>query len=125
MKNVTSGAGRTEMQFWEQWWTSVVQKIGVYPNAILEMWNEPGDNQSPYFSYMIDMYQTIRSLGCQNLIFMQWNPGLVPTVSELKLGSASVQSTKQRHRFTASQRRLHNPSLQVLALPEHAVDNNL
>ena len=58
MKSVTSGAGRTEMQFWEQWWTSVVQKIGFYPNAILEMWNEPGDSQSPYFSYMIDMYRT-------------------------------------------------------------------
>ncbi|MCL5949921.1 MAG: glycoside hydrolase family 5 protein, partial [Candidatus Bathyarchaeota archaeon] len=83
IKSVTSGAGRTEMQFWEQWWTSVFQRIGFYPNVILEMWNEPGESQSAYFSYMIDMYQTIRSLGCQNLIFMQWNMGLIPTVSEL------------------------------------------
>jgi hypothetical protein len=83
MKNVTSGVGITEMQFWEQWWMSVVQRIGSYPNVILEMWNEPGDDQSPYFSYMVDIYQTIRNSGCQNLIFMQWNMGLVPTVTEL------------------------------------------
>ncbi len=83
MNQVTTQAGRTEMQFWEQWWTSVVQRLGVYPNVILEMWNEPGDNQDRYFGYVVDMYRTIRGLGCQNLIFNQWNPGLIPTANEL------------------------------------------
>jgi hypothetical protein len=84
IKSVTTGAGKTEMQFWESWWTSVVQRIGPYPNTIFEMWNEPGDTQSTYFSYMIDMYKTIRNTGNQNLIFMQWNMGFVPTWQELE-----------------------------------------
>jgi hypothetical protein len=76
MQNVTLGAGRTEMQFWEQWWTSIVQRIGSYPNVILEMWNEPGDNQVPYFSYMVDMYQTIRNFGLSKLDFYAMEHGI-------------------------------------------------
>jgi hypothetical protein len=118
MQNVTSGAGITEMQFWEQWWISVVQKIGSYPNVILEMWNEPGDDQSPYFSYMIDMYQTIRNSGCQNLIFMQWNMGLIPTVTELDWVPQLYNQLKSATGSTPVNVVFTTHPYRVLALPE-------
>jgi hypothetical protein len=75
-----------EMQAWRVWWTSVVYRLGQYPNVIFEMWNEPDDGSttadsaeaSAYFNYVIEMYQTIRDSGNKNLIFMQWHAGLIP-----------------------------------------------
>lgn len=91
MQNVTSGAGITEMQFWQAWWKTVVDALGKDPNVIFEMWNEPDDGTntatSPtavdYFSYVIQTYETIRSTGNTNLIFMQWHMSLIPTWTEL------------------------------------------
>lgn len=72
-----------EMQAWRTWWTSVVNRLGQHSNVIFEMWNEPENEKQPYYNYMIEMYKTIRGLGNENLIFMQWNMGLVPTYHEL------------------------------------------
>ena len=80
-----------EMQAWRMWWTSVVGRLGKYSNVIFEMWNEPDDGSnnasSPeaaaYFNYAVQSYTTIRAMGNQNLIFMQWHVGLVPGVTEL------------------------------------------
>jgi Cellulase (glycosyl hydrolase family 5) len=72
-----------EMQAWRLWWTSAVNKLGKYPNVIFEMWNEPENEQAPYYTYMINTYKTIRATGNTNLIFMQYYMGLVPTYHEL------------------------------------------
>ncbi|MCW3984474.1 MAG: glycoside hydrolase family 5 protein [Candidatus Bathyarchaeota archaeon] len=78
IQTVTSDAGRNEMEFWRLWWGSVVERLGGYRNVIFELWNEPGDNKTAFFSYMIEAYKTIRNLGNQNLVFMQWEVGIVP-----------------------------------------------
>ena len=103
--NISSGfpgnlttAGRTwltqnihtdEMQAWRLWWTSVVERLGKYPNVIWEMWNEPNDGNSDntamrtnWFNYCVEMYKTIRNLGNQNLIFTQWQMNAVPGYKE-------------------------------------------
>ena len=82
--NVTTAAGKTEEQFWSDWWTSAVNRLGKYANVIFEMWNEPNANKENYFAYMVDSYQTIRGLRSQNLVFMQWQPGIVPGVNTLE-----------------------------------------
>lgn len=82
--NFMQSINANEMQAWRTWWTSVVNGLGQYSNVIFEMWNEPENAKQPYFDYMIEMYKTIRSMGNQNLIFMQWNMGLVPTYHELE-----------------------------------------
>ena len=66
---------------WRLWWTSVVQKLGNYPNVIFEIWNEPnGDSlvKTQYFNHCVEMYKTIRGLGNTNLILMQWRLCGVP-----------------------------------------------
>jgi hypothetical protein len=76
-----------EMTAWQMWWTSVANKLGQNNNVIFEMWNEPDDGSNTassaeaaaYFNYMIQSYQAIRATGSQNIIFMQWHMGLVPT----------------------------------------------
>lgn len=73
-----------EMQAWRMWWTSVVNRLGKYPNVIFEMWNEPDNEQQPYFDYMIEMYKVIRGMNNTNLIFMQYYVGLIPTYRELE-----------------------------------------
>lgn len=73
-----------EMQAWRLWWTSVVSKLGKYPNVIFEMWNEPEKDQQAYYRYMIEMYKTIRATGNTNLIFMQYYMGVLPTYRELE-----------------------------------------
>ena len=80
----------TQMQLWQAWWTSVVNNLGQYPNVIFEMWNEPGNNQASFFGYCTGIYNTIRSLGNQNLIFMQWTMGYVPTYNDLSWASTLV-----------------------------------
>jgi hypothetical protein len=72
-----------EMTAWKTWWTSVANRLGQYSNAIFEMWNEPENEQAPYYNYMINSYQAIRATGSTNMIFMQYYMGLVPTYHEL------------------------------------------
>ena len=80
-----------ELQAWRIWWTSIVNRLGNYPNVIFEMWNEPDDGTNTatsteaaaYFNYSVEMYRTIRATGNMNLIFMQWHASLVPGVTEL------------------------------------------
>jgi hypothetical protein len=74
-----------ETQAWELWWTSVVNRLGMYPNVIFEMWNEPdgptnsnSTAKTNWYTYCIDVYETIRGGGNNNLIFMQWREGAVP-----------------------------------------------
>ncbi len=116
IQNVTVNAGRTEAQFWSLWWTSVVQRLGNYSNVIFELWNEPGDYQPTFFNYTVQGYQTIRGLGNQNLIFMQWQPGIVPgwqsltwapeLYSQLK---AAINGTPQNIAFT-THTYMHSPA---------------
>ena len=88
MLSINSGG---ETQAWNTWWTSVVNNLGQYPNVIFEMWNEPDDGSNSatsaaataYFNYAIQTYETIRSAGNTNLIFMQWHMGLIPTWTQL------------------------------------------
>jgi len=82
--NFMQSINGNEMQAWRTWWTSVVNRLGKYNNVIFEMWNEPENDKQGYFNYMIEMYKTIRGMGNQNLIFMQWYMGLVPTYHELQ-----------------------------------------
>ncbi|MCL5950054.1 MAG: glycoside hydrolase family 5 protein [Candidatus Bathyarchaeota archaeon] len=117
-----------EMQAWRMWWTSIVNKLGKYPNVIFEMWNEPDDGSnaavSPealaYFSYAVEMYKTIRVTGNMNLIFMQWHASLVPGFTELDWVpqlfnqlKASLGSTPNNVAFTAHPyRRAPHPNLE-------------
>jgi hypothetical protein len=81
----------TELGAWQMWWTSIASRLGQYPNVIFEMWNEPDDDTttaaSPeataYFNYCCQSYRTIRAMGNNNLIFMQWHTGIVPGYTEL------------------------------------------
>ena len=117
-----------EMQAWRMWWTSVVDDLGHYSNVIFEMWNEPDDGTntatSPqataYFSYVVEMYRTIRATGNMNLIFMQWHASLVPGETELDWVPQmyhqlkdSVGSTPSNIAFTAHPyRRAPYPNLE-------------
>lgn len=73
-----------EMQAWRLWWTSVVNRLGQYPNVIWDLWNEPDSPtvKANYFNYMIEMYKTIRGLGNNNLILVQWHQCVVPNYSD-------------------------------------------
>lgn len=71
---------------WEQWWLSVVDRLGVYPNVVFEMWNEPygdGAARSAWFASSEDIYSTIRGAGYSNLIFTQWEQNLVPGIVDM------------------------------------------
>ncbi|MCW4004732.1 MAG: cellulase family glycosylhydrolase [Candidatus Bathyarchaeota archaeon] len=74
---------QNEITAWRMWWTSVVERLGKYPNVIFEMWNEPDNDKQAYYNYMINAYQAIRATGNTNLIFMQYYLGLVPGYNEL------------------------------------------
>ncbi|MCL5877930.1 MAG: glycoside hydrolase family 5 protein [Candidatus Bathyarchaeota archaeon] len=78
IQSVTADAGRSEMEFWHLWWASVVERLGGYGNVIFELWNEPGDTKTAFFNYIVEAYKTIRGLGNENLVFMQWQVGIVP-----------------------------------------------
>ncbi len=73
-----------ETEAWCIWWASVINRLGNYSNVIFEIWNEPGNNQALFFNDAISIYKTIRNLGNDNLIFMQWHSTLNPTVTELE-----------------------------------------
>jgi hypothetical protein len=122
------GINIDEMQAWRMWWTSVVGRLGQYPNVIFEMWNEPDDGTnsasstvaSSYFNYTIEIYKSIRAMGCTNLIFMQWHMTLIPGKVELDWVpqlynqlKASVGSTPSNLVFTAHPyRRAPYPNLE-------------
>ena len=77
-----------EMPAWNTWWTSVATSLNHYSNVIFEAWNEPQDTGndaviSSYMSYLTTMYSAIRDSGSENLIFMQWDGGYVPTFNTL------------------------------------------
>jgi hypothetical protein len=79
--NAIDSSDPTYVNAWRMWWTSVVLKLGKYPNVIFELWNEPDGNstvKSQYFNHCVEMYKTIRSLGNTNLIMMQWRMTAVP-----------------------------------------------
>ncbi len=95
MQTVTVDAGKSESQFWKEWWTSVVKQLGRYANVIFEMWNEPGHEKEPFFNYMVESYSTIRDLKNQNLIFMQWHPGIVPDYHTLTWAPELYNQLKQ------------------------------
>lgn len=79
--NAIDATDPTYIKAWQKWWTSVVQRLGRYPNVIFEMWNEAdGDStvKTQYFNHCVEMYKTIRGLGNTNLIMMQWRMGAVP-----------------------------------------------
>jgi hypothetical protein len=79
IQNVTVNAGITETEFWQNWWTSVVDRLGSYSNVIFEAWNEPAGNRETFFDYTVEVYQTIRAQHNLNLVFMQWEAGIVPS----------------------------------------------
>lgn len=83
IQNVTVNVGITESEFWKNWWTTIVKELGAYQNIIFEMWNEPGIAKDSFFNYLLSSYQTIRGSDNENLIFMQWQPGIVPQVNTL------------------------------------------
>ena len=87
-----AGTGLTEQQFWSQYWTLMANNLKGYSNVIFEAWNEPGDSgndavSSGYMNYLATMYDAVRNSGAQNLIFMQWDSGLVPTYNDLSWAS--------------------------------------
>lgn len=78
-----------EITAWKKIWTSIVQRLGKYDNLMWELYNEPypmtGDatTKQRYYNYMIEMYKTIRELGNNNIILIQWGEGTVPGGDEL------------------------------------------
>jgi cell division septation protein DedD len=86
-----------EIQAWQTWWNSIATTLGQYSNVIFEAWNEPattGNSAVPstYLTYLTTMYNTIRSTGSQNLIFMQWDAGYVPTYNDLSWATQITSS---------------------------------
>lgn len=69
---------------WDMWWTSVYERLGGYDNVIFELWNEPDNPQvkQDHYDYQIRAYDTLRGLGADQLIMMQWRMGLVPNWQE-------------------------------------------
>ena len=87
-----ASTGLTEQQFWSQYWILIANNLKKYPNVIFEAWNEPQDSgydaiSSGYMIYLTTMYNAVRSAGAQNLIFMQWDSGYVPTYNDLSWAS--------------------------------------
>jgi hypothetical protein len=83
-----TGTGLSEQEFWRQFWTALANSLGSYPNAIFEAYNEPQNTgtdaiTSGYLTYLTTMYNAVRAVTTQNLIFMQWQMGLIPTYNDL------------------------------------------
>ena len=77
-----------EQTFWSQFWTLMASNLKDYPNAIFEAWNEPQNTGTDpitpeYLTYLTTMYNAVRSVTSQNLIFMQWNAGYIPNYNDL------------------------------------------
>lgn len=83
-----NSTGLGEQEFWRQFWTILATEMKDYPNAIFEAYNEPQntgtDNITPnYLTYLTTMYNAVRNLTSDNLIFMQWQAGYIPTYNDL------------------------------------------
>lgn len=76
-----------DMQAFVDYWVSVVNELGVYPNVIWEIWNEPGGGSeyTPAFQAVID---AIRATGDDHIIIIGYKmnisylPGWGPVFSE-------------------------------------------
>lgn len=78
----------TYLQPMRLWWTSVVNRLGSHPNVIFELWNEPDGSdtvKTQWLTHCKEMYKTIRSLGDNHIIFMQWRMGTAPGSSGYQL----------------------------------------
>lgn len=83
-----ANTGLSEQVFWRQFWTALANSLGSYPNAIFEAYNEPQNTgtdpiTSGYLTYLTTMYNAVRAVTTQNLIFMQWQMGYIPTYNDL------------------------------------------
>lgn len=83
-----NSTGLTEAQFWGKYWTQMATDLKSYPNVIFEAYNEPQNTGTDnitanYLSYLKIMYSAIRNVTSQNLIFMQWQAGYIPTYNDL------------------------------------------
>jgi hypothetical protein len=74
--------------YWNTVWTNLANGLKNYPNVIFEAWNEPTEYStsntimsSQFLSYVETMYGAVRATGATNLIFIQWEPGSVPSYS--------------------------------------------
>ena len=79
----------------------MANNLKSYSNVIFEAWNEPQDSGNDavslgYMSYLTTMYDAVRDAGAQNLIFMQWDAGLVPTYNDLSWAVADKQRITRR-----------------------------
>jgi hypothetical protein len=79
---------QTEQEFWNKFWTTLATEMKAHTNVIFEAYNEPlntgTDNiSSVYLTYLKTMYNAIRTVGCDNLIFMQWQAGYIPNHNDL------------------------------------------
>lgn len=66
-------------------WQTVVNKLGQYPNVLFETFNEPeSDNtvKQQFFTISLDMYQIIRNAGCQNIVLFAWRMNFSPDDTE-------------------------------------------
>lgn len=82
------GTGLSEEDYWHQFWTQVATDLQTYPNVIFEAYNEPQntgvDNITEgYLAYLKIMYNAVRNVTRDNLIFMQWQAGYIPTYNDL------------------------------------------
>jgi hypothetical protein len=87
-KAFLSSTGIDETTFWSRFWTLLATNLKDYPNVIYEAWNEPqlnGNEPIPqtYLTYLSTMYNSVHSVTTQNLIFMQWQAGLIPYYNDL------------------------------------------
>jgi hypothetical protein len=90
LASVDSG---NETNFWINWWHSVDQRLGKYPNVIFEMWNEPCLSTviqpdpyrfNYYNEYLYPCYNQIRNVDHEtNLIMMQYYTGISPGFRDL------------------------------------------
>jgi hypothetical protein len=80
--------GLTEQAFWANFWTTLATEMKPYPNAIFEAYNEPQNTGADsitagYLTYLKTMYSAVRNVTSDQLIFMQWQAGYVPTYNDL------------------------------------------
>lgn len=80
--------GLSEAEYWHQFWTQIAVDLKIYSNVIFEAYNEPqntgADNITEgYLTYLKIMYNAVRNVTRDHLIFMQWQSGYIPTYNDL------------------------------------------
>lgn len=64
------------VQTFVNFWLDVANKVGIYPNVLYDLWNEPNDDTgiaiTQWFNACVQVINALRNIGDQHLVVVQW-----------------------------------------------------